>query len=96
MCAWQSLVENIFVCGGGSAVPGVGTRLLREIGALAQPSLQPALCPVPEYMPSYTVRMAAWMGGAVLSKVVFPQNHHVSKYDYDEMGPAVVHKKSFA
>ena len=84
------------MCGGGSAVPGIGPRLLREVGSLAPPSLQPALCPTPEYMPSYSVRMAAWMGGAVLSKVVFPQNHHVSKYDYDEMGPAVVHKKCFA
>ncbi|KAK9908828.1 hypothetical protein WJX75_003441 [Coccomyxa subellipsoidea] len=92
----KSLVENIFVCGGGSAVPGIGPRLLREVGSLAPPSLQPALCPTPEYMPSYSVRMAAWMGAAVLSKVVFPQNHHVSKYDYDEMGPAVVHKKCFA
>ncbi|CAL8461863.1 g1394 [Coccomyxa elongata] len=91
----KSLVENIYICGGGSAAPGVGPRLLREICSLAPPSMQPALCPTPEYMPDYTTRMAAWMGGAVLSKVVFPQNHHVSKYDYDEVGPAVVHKKCF-
>ena len=38
-------------------------------------------------------RYAAWMGGAVLSKVVFQQGHAIGKFDYDEVGPAVVHRK---
>ena len=47
-------MENIFICGGGSAVPGVGSRLLQSISAHLPPSMQPVLCPVPEYMPDHT------------------------------------------
>ncbi len=43
--------------------------------------------------PSTVARYAAWMGGAVLSKVVFQQGHAIGKFDYDEVGPAVVHRK---
>lgn len=38
-------------------------------------------------------RYAAWMGGAVLSKVVFQGGHAIGKFDYDEVGPGVVHRK---
>lgn len=49
----------------------------------------------PEYMPENLTRNSAWMGGAILAKVVFPQNQHITRGDYDEMGPAIVHKKCF-
>ncbi|RWW46833.1 hypothetical protein BHE74_00047212 [Ensete ventricosum] len=49
----------------------------------------------PEYMPENLSKNSAWMGGAILAKVVFPQNQHVTKGDYDETGPAIVHKKCF-
>lgn len=57
------------MCGGGSGAAGLGPRLLHEIKSIAPPSAQPGLCAVPEYMPEHTLRAAAWMGGAVLSKV---------------------------
>ena len=65
----QALLENLLVCGGGSGAPGSAVRLLGEVCALAPPSTAPGLAPVPEYMPGHTLRAAAWMGGAVLSKV---------------------------
>lgn len=42
----------------------------------------------PEYMPENTLRYAPFVGGAILAKTVFPQNHHISKHDYHEHGPA--------
>jgi len=51
-CA-QALIESIFICGGGSAVPGVGPRLLQDICAHLLPSMQPVLCPLPEYLPEH-------------------------------------------
>ena len=51
-------------------------------------TLQPA-----EYMPDSSVQNAAWMGGAILAKVVFAQSQQVTRTDYDEWGPAIVHKK---
>lgn len=53
-------------------------------------SLQP-----PEYMPENLTMYSAWVGGAILAKVVFPQNQHVTKADYDETGPSIVHRKCF-
>ena len=53
-------------------------------------SLQP-----PEYMPENLTMYSAWVGGAILAKVVFPQNQHITKGDYDETGPSIVHRKCF-
>lgn len=49
----------------------------------------------PEYMPENLTTYSAWVGGAILAKVVFPQNQHVTKADYDETGPSIVHRKCF-
>ena len=49
----------------------------------------------PEYMPENLTMYSAWVGGAILAKVVFPQNQHITKADYDETGPSVVHRKCF-
>ncbi|GAB4823462.1 hypothetical protein N2152v2_010508 [Parachlorella kessleri] len=91
----KALMENIFVCGGAAGAPGLSRRLLTEVRALAPPPSQPGICSVPEYMPEHTAKVAAWMGGALLAKVVFGQgqNLYISKAEYDEYGPLVVHKK---
>ena len=47
----------------------------------------------PEYMPENTMQFASWVGGAIAAKVVFQQNQHITKGDYDERGPFVVHRK---
>ncbi len=47
-------MESIYICGGGSAVPGVNPRLLQDISAHLVPSMQPMLCPALEYMPEHT------------------------------------------
>ncbi|KAL6508630.1 Actin-related protein 7 [Orobanche gracilis] len=49
----------------------------------------------PDYMPDNLGSYSAWVGGAILAKVVFPQNQHVTRADYDETGPSIVHRKCF-
>jgi len=49
----------------------------------------------PEYMPENLTMYSAWVGGAILAKVVFPQNQHITKADYDETGPSIIHRKCF-
>jgi actin-related protein len=58
-----------------------------------QPLCVCQVCTCPEYMPDATLQHAAWMGGAVLSKLVFQQNQQMTRYDYDEYGPAAIHRK---
>ncbi|KAG4958153.1 hypothetical protein JHK85_044533 [Glycine max] len=58
-------------------------------------AIRPTLVKPPEYMPENLTMNSAWVGGAILAKVVFPQNQHVTKADYDETGPSIVHRKCF-
>lgn len=85
--------EHMVVCGGGSCIKGVTDRLLYESRLMAPPSISPAVVATPDYMPKHTKRYASWMGGAILAKVIFPQNHHMTRAEYDERGPTVVHGK---
>lgn len=91
--ARRVLFENILLCGGGSSTKGLGARVLYDIKQLSQASLAPSLAGIPEYMPAHTQETAAWMGGAVLAKVAFAgKTQHLTKADYQENGPGVVHK----
>ncbi|RUS32452.1 hypothetical protein BC938DRAFT_475346 [Jimgerdemannia flammicorona] len=41
-------------------------------------------------------RFSAWLGGEIVAKLVFPNpTNYISKVDYNESGPSVVHHKSY-
>ncbi|KAL2898151.1 Actin-related protein 7 [Bienertia sinuspersici] len=63
--------------------------------SMSNSAIRPSLVKPPEYMPENLSKYSAWIGGAILAKVVFPQNQHVTKADYDETGPSIVHRKCF-
>lgn len=65
----QAFAENVLVCGGGSAVTGLGAAVVAEMQSVSTPSLQPTLCSCPDYMPEHTLKHSSWMGAAILSKV---------------------------
>ncbi|CAL9135528.1 unnamed protein product [Musa textilis] len=90
----RQLLENTMLCGGTASLSGFEERFQKEAN-LCSSSIRPSLIKPPEYMPENLSKNSAWMGGAILAKVVFPQNQHVTKGDYDETGPAIVHKKCF-
>ncbi|KAG6536726.1 hypothetical protein ZIOFF_001793 [Zingiber officinale] len=73
---------------------GFEERFQKEAN-LCSSSIRPSLIKPPEYMPENLSKNSAWMGGAILVKVVFPQNQHVTRGDYDETGPTIIHKKCF-
>ncbi|WVZ59134.1 hypothetical protein U9M48_009327 [Paspalum notatum var. saurae] len=90
----RQLLENTMLCGGTASITGFEDRFQREAN-LSASAIQPSLVKPPEYMPENLARYSAWLGGAILAKVVFPQNQHVTKGEYDETGPSIVHKKCF-
>ncbi|VAI22764.1 unnamed protein product [Triticum turgidum subsp. durum] len=90
----KQLLENTMLCGGTVSMTGFEDRFQREAN-LSASAIRPTLVKAPEYMPEDLARHSAWLGGAILAKVVFPQNQHVTKGDYDETGPSIVHKKCF-
>ncbi|KAB1224830.1 Actin-related protein 7 [Morella rubra] len=90
----RQLLENTVLCGGTVSMPGFEERFQKE-ASLSSSAIRPALVKPPEYMPENLTMYSAWVGGAILAKVVFPQNQHVTKADYDETGPSIVHRKCF-
>ncbi|KAJ4953726.1 hypothetical protein NE237_030558 [Protea cynaroides] len=90
----RQLMENTVLCGGTASITGFEERFQKEAN-LCSSAICPSLVKPPEYMPENLSKNSAWMGGAILAKVVFPQNQHVTKADYDETGPSIVHRKCF-
>ncbi|XP_010545133.1 PREDICTED: actin-related protein 7-like [Tarenaya hassleriana] len=90
----RQLLENTVLCGGTTSIAGFEARFQKESN-LSSSAIRPSLVKPPEYMPENLAMCSAWVGGAILAKVVFPQNQHVTKADYDETGPSVVHRKCF-
>ncbi|XP_047157219.1 actin-related protein 7-like [Vigna umbellata] len=90
----RQLLENTVVCGATSSMAGFEERFQKE-SSLSSSAVQPTLVKPPEYMPENLTMYSAWVGGAILAKVVFPQNQHITKADYDETGPSIIHRKCF-
>ncbi|XP_057978620.1 actin-related protein 7 isoform X4 [Malania oleifera] len=90
----RQLLENTVLCGGTASMAGFEDRFQKEAG-LCSSAIRPSLIKPPEYMPENLIKYSAWVGGAILAKVVFPQNQHLTKADYDENGPSIVHRKCF-
>ncbi|XP_041989872.1 actin-related protein 7-like [Salvia splendens] len=89
----RQLLENTVLCGGTASMAGFEERFQKE-AALSSSAIRP-LVKAPEYMPDNLTSNSAWVGGAILAKVVFPQNQHLTKADYDENGPSIIHRKCF-
>merc|ERR1719383_1064777 len=83
----KDLCANIVLSGGNTMFPGLAKRLEKEISALAPPETDVNIIALPER------RHAAWIGGAILANLSTFQPMHISKAEYDEMGPSIVHSK---
>lgn len=78
-------------CAGRAA--GLDARVLGDLEDALPPSARPMGAGAPEHMPESAGMHAAWFGGALLGKMVFAQNHHVTRFEYHENGPGAVTKR---
>nr|WDY79016.1 actin protein 1 [Gracilariopsis lemaneiformis] len=85
----KDLYNNIVMSGGTTMFAGIASRVQKEIETLAPPSMKIKVIAPPERQ--YSV----WIGGSILSSLSTFQQMWVSKADYDEMGPSIVHRKCF-
>ena len=83
------LYENIVLCGGSSQFSGLGTRLEKELRALTPGSS------AREINISPGRKYGVFVGGAILASLSTFQQMWVSKLEFEEHGPSVVHKKCF-
>jgi len=90
-------LDAVAVHGGwaGAAWRGGGfeARVLGDLADALPPSARPMGAGAPEHMPESAGMHAAWFGGALLGKMVFAQNHHVTRFEYHENGPGAVTKR---
>jgi len=83
----KDLYGNIVMSGGTTMFPQVDTRLRKEIEALAPPSMTIKIVAPPER------KYSVWIGGSILSSLSTFEEMWVTKEEYDDAGPSIVHRK---
>ena len=68
---------------------GIAARVQKELEALAPPAMKIKVIAPPER------QFSVWIGGSILASLSTFQQMWVSKNEYDEMGPSIVHRKCF-
>jgi len=85
----KDLYGNIVLSGGTTMFDGVADRINKEVTALAPSSISVKVVAPPER------KYSVWIGGSILSSLSTFQQMWISKDEYDEAGPAIVHRKCF-
>lgn len=69
--------------------PGITDRLQQEVTNMAPSSMRVRVIAPPER------KYSVWIGGSILASLSTFQQMWVSKQEYDESGPSIVHRKCF-
>jgi actin beta/gamma 1 len=85
----KDLYSNIVLSGGSTMYEGIADRLTKEMGALAPSTMKIKVVAPPER------KYSVWIGGSILASLSTFQQMWISKQEYDESGPSIVHRKCF-
>jgi len=85
----KDLYANVVLSGGTTMYAGIADRMSKEITALAPASMKVKIIAPPER------KYSVWIGGSILSSLSTFQQMWISKQEYDESGPSIVHRKCF-
>merc|ERR1719414_984010 len=83
------LYANVVLSGGTTMFAGIGERITKELTALAPSTMKIKVVAPPER------KYSVWIGGSILSSLSTFQQMWISKGEYDESGPTIVHRKCF-
>ncbi|XP_078491720.1 actin, cytoplasmic-like [Ciona intestinalis] len=83
----KDLYANIVLSGGSTMFPGIADRMQKEISALAPPTMKIKIIAPPER------KYSVWIGGSILASLSTFQQMWISKQEYEESGPSIVHRK---
>lgn len=83
----KEMYAHIVMSGGNTLYPGFANRMQQEMNALAACSMEPKIISKPER------KNSIWMGGSMLASLPSFQSMWISKLQYNESGPSIVHKK---
>jgi actin beta/gamma 1 len=85
----KDLYANTVLSGGTTMFPGIADRMQKEITALAPSTMKIKIIAPPER------KYSVWIGGSILASLSTFQQMWISKTEYDESGPSIVHRKCF-
>jgi len=85
----KDLYANTVLSGGTTMFPGIADRMQKEISALAPSTMKIKIIATPER------KYSVWIGGSILASLSTFQQMWISKQEYDESGPSIVHRKCF-
>jgi actin-related protein len=85
----KDLYANIVLSGGTTMFAGISERLTKEMTALAPSTMKIKVVAPPER------KYSVWIGGSILASLSTFQQMWISKQEYDESGPSIVHRKCF-
>merc|ERR1719210_2276556 len=85
----KDLYANTVMSGGTTMYPGIADRMQKEITALAPSTMKIKTIAPPER------KYSVWIGGSILASLSTFQQMWITKQEYDECGPSIVHRKCF-
>ena len=85
----KDLYANIVMSGGTTMFQGIAERMTKELTALAPSTMKIKVVAPPER------KYSVWIGGSILASLSTFQQMWISKAEYDESGPSIVHRKCF-
>ena len=85
----RDFYTNILITGGSTLFKGFVQRLQKEMTVLAPSYYKVKVIAPPER------KYSAWIGGSIMSSLTTFQEMWLTKDEYDESGPGIVHRKCF-
>jgi actin-related protein len=85
----KDLYANIVLSGGSTMYGGIAERLQKEMVALAPATMEIKVVAPPER------KYSVWIGGSILASLSTFQQMWITKEEYDDAGPGIVHRKCF-
>jgi len=83
----KDLYANIVMSGGSTMYNGIAERMQKEVKAKAPDSMTIKIIAPPER------KYSVWIGGSILSSLSTFEDMWITKAEYDEAGPSIVHRK---
>lgn len=85
----KDLYNNILLSGGNTLFLGVADRLQSEFTRLAPETMAVRVIAPPER------KYSVWLGGSILTSLSTFAQMQITKADYNESGPSIIHRKCF-
>ena len=83
----KELFQNIILSGGNTMFRGIQERLENDVQGLAQRTTKVRVSARPER------KYSVWIGGSILASLESFQRVWITNDEYDESGPAIVHRR---